>query len=320
MAEKKVIAVVGATGAQGGGLARAILADHDGPFAVRGLTRNAGSDAARELAAQGVEVVQADLDDESSVRKAFDGAYGAFVMTNFWDQRSPEQQRTRTAAETELAQAQAAARAAKDAGLKHVIWSTLEDTRPHFATSGSELPGTDGKYTVPHFDAKAEANATFTDLGVPVTFLQTTMFYGMFAVHHPHPGPDGGLVLNLAIGDRKLAVIAVEDVGKTSLGIFRNPGEFIGTTVSIAAEILTGQEIAAIFSRVFGERVLYQPITFDQLRSFRSAEAGNMFQYFYEAADSFTGARDLDLVRRLNPELQSLESWLRAHKDIIPLD
>src|ERR1700731_488090 len=97
MSEKKIIAVVGATGVQGGGLVRAILADPDGPFSARALTRSAGSDRARALASQGVEVIEADLDDATSVRKAFDGAYGAYVVTNFWAQRTPEQEQVRTA-------------------------------------------------------------------------------------------------------------------------------------------------------------------------------------------------------------------------------
>jgi uncharacterized protein YbjT (DUF2867 family) len=91
MTDKKIIAVVGATGSQGGGLVRAILADPEGPFTVRALTRSADSAAAKEFAAQGAEVVEADLDDEASLRKAFDGAYGAFVVTNLWVQRTPEE-------------------------------------------------------------------------------------------------------------------------------------------------------------------------------------------------------------------------------------
>src|SRR4029077_4817844 len=110
MTEKKIIA--GATGAQGGGLVRAIVADRAGPFTARALTRNADSGRARELASQGVEVIEADLDEETSLRKAFDGAYGAYVVTNFWAQRTPEQ-RAHTRAQMELDQAAAAARAAK---------------------------------------------------------------------------------------------------------------------------------------------------------------------------------------------------------------
>jgi uncharacterized protein YbjT (DUF2867 family) len=103
MAGKKIIAVVGATGAQGGGLVRAILADPAGPFAARARTRDADSEQARELASHGVGVVEADLDDETSLRTAFDGAYGAYVVTSFWAHRTPEQERTRSRAQMELA-------------------------------------------------------------------------------------------------------------------------------------------------------------------------------------------------------------------------
>ena len=115
----KIIAVVGATGAQGGGLVRAILNDKNGQYAVRALTRDVNSAKARELAALGAEVVAADVDNEASIERAFEGAYGAFCVTFYWDHFSPEK---------ELAQAASMARAAKTSGLQHVIWSTLEDT------------------------------------------------------------------------------------------------------------------------------------------------------------------------------------------------
>src|SRR3954469_23500213 len=164
---KKIIAVVGATGSQGGGLARAVPDDCKGPFAVGALTRSPDSVKAKELAARGAEVVGVDLDDETSLRAAFDGAYGAFVVTNFWEERTPEQDAVRSRAAMELDHASNAARAAKAAGLKHVVWSTLEDTRPHFEFLGSEPPTIGNGYKVPHFDAKNEANAAFTALGVP---------------------------------------------------------------------------------------------------------------------------------------------------------
>ena len=118
MAEEKIIAVVGATGAQGGGLAGAILNEPDGPFHVRALTRNPRSDKATDLAQQGAEVFEADLDDLDSLKRAFSGAYGAYCVTNFWEHFSPEK---------ELAQAAKMAQAARDIRLEHVIWSTLED-------------------------------------------------------------------------------------------------------------------------------------------------------------------------------------------------
>src|SRR5688572_8837295 len=155
MAERKIIAVTGATGAQGGSLVRAILADPESGFAVRAITRKPDSDKARALAALGAEVVQADLDDAASLRRAFAGAYGAFCVTNFWEHFSPEK---------ELAQARNMAAAAKDAGVKHVIWSTLEDTRAWVPLSDDRMPTLMSRYKVPHFDAKGEANREFTRL------------------------------------------------------------------------------------------------------------------------------------------------------------
>ncbi|MEV6529435.1 NmrA/HSCARG family protein [Streptomyces sp. NPDC051639] len=312
MSEKKIIAVVGATGAQGGGLARAILAEQDGPFTVRAITRGAGSDKARALAELGAEVVEADLGDRASVRRAFDGAYGAYVVTNYWEGMS---------AETELAQADNAARAAKDAGLRHVIWSTLEDTRAHLPVTDTRVPVLEGSYTVPHFDAKAEADRFFVDLGVPTTLLRTTFYWEAFLQGFaPSRDDSGHLVLSLPMGDSALAGIAVEDIGAVALGIFARGEEFVGETVAIAGEHLTGKQLAAAFAELYGEPVAYRPLTHDQFRALgipAAAEIGNMFQYYTEAADAFTGARDLRLVRDLHPGLRSFRDWLTAHKDAL---
>jgi uncharacterized protein YbjT (DUF2867 family) len=324
MSDKKIIAVVGATGAQGGGLVRAIMADPDGPFTARALTRNVGSDRARALASRGAEVIEADLDDETSLRKAFDGAYGAFVVTNFWAQRTPEQEQARTRAQMELDQAATAARAAKDTELRQVVWSTLEDTRPHFARLGSDVPNALGNYKVPHFDAKAEANASFTELGVPTTFLQTTMYYeALLQGFGPHRDDNGELVLTLPMADKRWALITGEDIGKTALGVFRRDEEFIGKTVSIAGTIATGEELAAKLTAALGEKVVYRPLTTDAMRASGqpgALETANMFQFYSDASEYFTGVRNLELVRELNPELQNLDSWLTQHKNEIPLD
>src|SRR3954471_16117732 len=152
MVEKRTIAVVGATGAQGGGLVRAILNDPEAPFHPRALTRNPKSAKAAELAQLGAEVVGADLDDVESLKQAFRGAWGAYCVTNFWEHFSPER---------ELKQARALAVAAKEGGVRHAIWSTLEDTRKQVPLSDNRMPTLQGKYKVPHFDAKGEANAYF---------------------------------------------------------------------------------------------------------------------------------------------------------------
>jgi uncharacterized protein YbjT (DUF2867 family) len=321
---QKTIAVVGATGSQGGGLVRAILADPDGPFRVRALTRNIGSAKARELVAAGAEVVEADLNDEASLRKAFDGAYGAFVVTDFWVARTPEDEQASTRAEMELAQAAAAARAAKDTGLQHVVWSTLEDTRPHFARLGSQVPTIWDTYAVPHFDAKGEANAFFTSLGVPTTFLQTTFYYEALLIGQgPHRDADGKLVLTLPMGDKPMSMVASEDIGRTALGIFRRGTELVGATVSLAGAHMTGSELAAALTTALGEQVTYRPLTTDQVRASGqpfAVEVANMFQFYADASDYFTGVRDLDFTRGLNPQQRLFSSWLAEHKDEIPLD
>ncbi|MFB9689473.1 NmrA/HSCARG family protein [Amycolatopsis plumensis] len=314
MSDKKIIVVLGATGAQGGGLVRAILDDPDGPFAARAVTRNAGSAKARALAERGAEVVEATLDDEESLRQAFAGAHGAYVVTNFWESMS---------ADVELAQAAAAARAAKAAGVAHVVWSTLEDTREVLPVSDHRVPVLQERYTVPHFDAKAEADAFFRDAGVPTTYLRSTFYWeGFTQGTGPMRGEDGRLVLTLPIGQARLSGIAAEDIGRSAYGVFAAGEQYVGETVSIAGEHLTGAEYAAAFADALGEPVEYRPLTHDRFRSLglpAGEEFGNMFQFYVEGERDFVAARDLDVVRSLNPRLQTFRAWLAEHvEDVRP--
>ena len=316
MAEKKIIAVVGATGAQGGGLVRAILNDTNGGFTVRAITRDVQSDKARGLAALGAEVIGADLDSPESLNKAFAGTYGAFCLTNFWEHFSPER---------ELAQAKAQAQAAKQAGLQHVIWSTLEDTRKWVPLSDNRMPTLMGKYKVPHFDAKGEADGEFTKLGVPATFLLTS-FYWDNLIHFgmgPKKGPDGTLAFTLPMDDKKLPGIAAEDIGKCALGIFKKGREYIGKTVGIAGEHLTGTQMAAALAKALGQSVRYNAVTPEVYRSFGfpgADDLGNMFQFNRDFESVFRGARSLEQSRALNPSLQTFEQWLAQNKTRIPLE
>jgi uncharacterized protein YbjT (DUF2867 family) len=311
---QKTIAVVGATGAQGGGLVRAILADPSGGFAARALTRDPHSPKARELAKLGAEVVAADVDDVDSLRKAFAGVHGAFCVTFFWAHMSPEK---------ELAEARALAQAAKDAGVKHVIWSTLEDTRKWLPITDTRMPTLQGKYNVPHFDAKGEANAIFSELGVPTTFLNTS-FYWDNLIHFgsgPKKGPDGKLAFVLPMGDKKLPGIAAEDIGRCAYGIFKRP-DLIGKTVGIAGEHLTGAQMAAALSKALGQEVVHNAVPPDVYRGFGfpgADEMGNMFQFNADFEKQYCAARDLGFSRSLNPQLQTFAQWLAANKEQIPL-
>lgn len=307
MTEKKIIAVVGATGKQGGAVARAILNDPDGGFTVRALTRDPGAMPAGTFP----EVVAADLDDEASMTRAFTGAYGAFVVTDTWAAPAPGD--TRGPARREMDQVAVAARAAHVTGLRHVVSSTLEDTRAHFTHLGIDMPAGDEGFTVPHFDAKAAANRHFTDLGVPVTFLETATFYENFL--RPGAGPvrddNGELVLRHPYADSTMALVGAEDIGRTAYAILRAGARLIGRHVGLAGEHATGVRIAQMFTEVLGEKVTYQAVPFDAIRP----EAAAMFRFYTQASEAFLAHRDLDRIRQLNPALQSLPDWIAEHRE-----
>lgn len=316
MEHRKIIAIVGATGAQGGGLAKAILENSGQTFAARALTRNADSDKARALAAQGAEVVVADLDDPASLDAAFAGAYGAFCVTNFWEHFSPRK---------EFDQARNLAAAAREANLRHVIWSTLEDTRRWVPLDDDRMPTLMEHYKVPHFDAKGEANALFEEAGVPTTFLHTSFYWDnlIYFGSGPTRGEDGTLLFTLPMADKKMPGIAVEDIGRCALGIFKAGERYIGQTIGIAGEHLTGEQMAAALGEALGETVRYNAVSPDTYRSFDfpgADDLGNMFQFKRDFESEFCAARDLDESRALNPALQTFRQWLQKNAHLIPLD
>ena len=312
---QKVITVFGASGAQGGGLARAILADRERRFAVRAVTRKPGAAAARALAAAGAEVVAADLDDPKSLRRAMQGAYGAFCVTSFWEHFSPRR---------ELEQAHAMAAAAAAAGVRHVVWSTLEDTR-EFVTPGSTMPVLGGQYNVPHFDAKGEANRAFVESGVPTTLLYTS-FYWDNLIHfgmQPRRGADGMLEFVLPMATARLPGIAAEDIGPCAFGIFARGETLAGKSVGIAGEQLTGAQMAEQLTLALGERVRHvalSPRDYAALGFPGADDLANMFQFKTEFERAFCAARNPACARELYPGLQSFAGWLARHGSRIPVN
>jgi uncharacterized protein YbjT (DUF2867 family) len=315
MADKKIIAVTGATGAQGGGLVRAIAADRDGPFRARAITRKPDSDKARALADAGVEVIAGDADDPASLERALAGAHGVFCVTNFWEHFSPER---------EGAQAAALARATRKAGAAHVVWSTLEDTRKWIPIDDSRLPTLQGQYKVPHFDAKGEADRVFAQEAAPTTYLLASFYWENFIYFGmgPRTRSEGDLMLALPLGGQKLPGIAAEDIGRCAYGIFRRGASTAGQRVGVAGEILSGAEMAAKMGRALGRNVQFHDVPFDVFRGlgFPGAEdLGNMFQFQAILGDEFLRARDPQLSRALNPQLQDLDAWLAANATRIPV-
>jgi uncharacterized protein YbjT (DUF2867 family) len=309
MDNKKMLVVVGATGAQGGGLARAVLSDKNSAYAVRALTRNPRADKAKELEALGAEVVAADMDDVESLTRAFSGAEAAFCMTNFWEHFSVER---------ELAQAKNLATAVERARIGHTIWSTLDDTRKKVPLSDDRMPTLQGKYKVPHFDGKGEADAYFRETGLPVTYLLPSFYWDNFIAFGmgPKRGPDGKLALVLPMGDRKLPGIAAEDIGRCAYGVFKRAGELTGKTVGIAGEHLTGTEMAAGLSRALEQPIAYNAVPPAAYRSFGfpgAADLGNMFQYNHDFNDEYCAARSVAVSSSLNPELMSFADWLKRY-------
>ena len=231
MAEKKVIAVLGATGAQGGGLVRAIMADKSGEFTARALTRNVNSDKAKALKDLGAEVVAADVDNYESLKSAFAGAYGVFAVTFFWEHFS---------ADKEQEQVNMIAKAAKETGIKHIIWSTLEDTRKWIPLEDNRMPTLQGKYKVPHFDSKGEAEKYFAEQKLPVTYLLTSGYWEnmIYFGWGPTRGEDGKLAINLPLGEKKLPGIGVEDIGKSAYQFLKEAMNSLERKLELLVDIL----------------------------------------------------------------------------------
>lgn len=316
MSDRKVIAVLGATGAQGGGLVRAILNEPNGGFTVRVLTRDVNGAKAQEFGKRGAEILATDIDNPESLNKAFEGAYGAYCVTFFWAHFSPEK---------EMAEAEAMAKAAKAAAVRHVIWSTLEDTRKWVPLGDSRMPTLQGKYKVPHFDGKGASDHFFTEAGCPTTFLLTSFYWDNF-IHFgmgPKKGPDGKLAITFPMGDKMLPGIAAEDIGKCAYGLFKRSDEFIGRTVGISGENLTCAQLASVFTEVLGKEVRYNSVPPEVYRGFGfpgADDLGNMFQFKRDFEENFCGARSPDFARRLNPALQTFRQWLTQNKNSIPLE
>ena len=311
MADKKIIAVVGATGAQGGGLVRAILDDPAGGFTARAITRDvnsregegAGAGRRRGGGRRCGRCGEPRAGVRGRVRRVlrdlllgpFLAGEGAGAARRRWRRRR---------------------RAAK---LQHVIWSTLEDTRQWVPLSDNRMPTLMGKYKVPHFDAKGEANHFFTDAGVPTTLLLTSFYWDNFIYFGmgPKKGPDGKLALTLPMGDKKLPGIAAEDIGRCAYGIFKERTQFVGKTVGIAGEHLTGAEMAAGVQQGAGHGGGLQRGAVRRL----SRASGSRARTISATCSSSSTTSTRCIARRatsksresLNPRLQTFEQWLGAN-------
>jgi len=310
MADKKIIAVVGSTGSQGGGLVRAILADPNGGFAARAITRDTNKDKAKALAAAGAEVVSADLDNVDSLKKAFAGAHAVFAVTNFWEHFSGDK---------EIQQAKNIAEAAKAAGVKHVVWSTLEDTRKLMSPDDTRMPILQGRFRVPHFDAKSEADAAFA--GLPTTYLLVSFYWDNLYMFGLAPKKDDTGVHSWAfpMGTAKLAGIDKDDIGRAAYGIFKGGSQYIGKRIGIAGEHVSFDEMSEKLSKGLGVGpVKYTALDANLFRSFGfpgADEYGNMFQVYRDFEKEVNEIRSVEQTRALvGGSPNTFDQWLAKNK------
>ncbi|XP_054441231.1 nmrA-like family domain-containing protein 1 [Pteronotus mesoamericanus] len=296
MTSKKVIAVFGATGAQGGSVARAILESKQ--FAVRALTRDVTQPKALALRDLGAEVVKGDLNDEASVEAVLKDAYGAFVVTNFWDHLSKEK---------EVCQGKLVADMAKRLGLKHVVFSGLENVK--------RLTG--GKLEVEHFSGKGEVEEYFWSIGVPMTSVRLAAYFENFlTIWKPTKASDGDYyTMALPMGDVPMDGISVADVGAVVSSIFNSPAEFLGKAVGLSAEALTIQQYADVLSKALGKEVRDAKITmeaYEKLGFPGVKEMAEMFRFYHMKPD-----RDVKLTHRLNPKVKSFSQFISENKEAL---
>ncbi|XP_063285086.1 nmrA-like family domain-containing protein 1 [Pelobates fuscus] len=290
---KKIITVFGATGAQGGSVAKALL--KDGTFIVRAVTRDTSKPAALKLKEAGAEVVAADMDDKKSLEAALSKAYGAFIVTNFWEHFSKEK---------EIAQGKLIADLSKKLDLKHVVYSGLENVK--------KLTG--DKLEVLHFDGKGEIEEYFRAIGVPMTSVRLAFYYENFLTSKPRKSADGKTYeLNIPMCDVPMDGISVADLGPVVVSILKCPSEYIGKDIGLSAEKLTIEQYAAIMSKVTGKTIKDAKISPDQYEKLGfpgAEELANMFRFYLLKPD-----RDEKLTHKLNPQTKTFKQWFEEKKE-----
>ena len=296
----KLVTVFGATGAQGGPVARALIAR--GGYRVRGVTRNPDSEKAQALKASGIEVVKANLDDPTSVETAVQGAYGVFLVTDYWGIFAKLQDPDKSQ-EAEVAHGKLVGDACKKAGVKHLVYSGLEHVL--------EIMGK----PCPHLDSKARIEKYLDDIGVPNTSVRYPFYFDNFAtLTRPQKQDDGTFVLTLPV-DGPIPAIGVEDGGEAVASVFTSPSEFIGKKIGLSGDKLTITEYVTILSKVTGKTIKYNQVTPDQFAQFPfpgADELAVMFEFF----TSGNFHRDRVLTQRLNPKVRRFEEWATDNKQL----
>jgi uncharacterized protein YbjT (DUF2867 family) len=278
----KTVLVAGATGRQGGAVIRYMLPKG---WKLRALTRNPSNAAAQDLARNGIEVVQGDLEDPASLERAARGAYGVYSVQDFWS----------VGARREVLQGKNLADAAKKAHVEHFVYSSVA--------------GAERNSRIDHWESKWEVEKHIRGLDLPATFLRPVAFMENYYIDQVEIGILKGKLLDPIRADKPYQTIAVDDIGAFAALAFERPKDFIGLELEIAGSELTNPEAAQAFSRVLGRPVRFKKLPLPLVRLFLGREFYQMFRWFNEAGFQ----ADIPGLRRRFPEvhLQTLEEWLR---------
>ena len=276
----RLILVCGATGKQGGAVARSLL---ERGFQVRGLTRNPQKPEAQALADHGAEVVQGDMEDRSAMDRMLEGAYGIFSVQNFWE----------TGYDGEVQQGKTVADAARAAGVDHFVYSSVGSAHR--------------KTGIPHFESKWEIEEHVRQIGLPFTIFRPTFF--MQNWEWTREMILGGTLAQPLDPDKPFQQVAVEDVGAFTTIAFENPDRWIGREVDLAGDEQTMPEMAETFGRVIGREVSYYQVPWDQFGEQMGEEATLNFRWINEVGYE----ADIAALRQEYPELTSFERYLRTH-------
>lgn len=295
---KKIVAVIGATGAQGGATVKSLLSN--GVYAVRAITRDPDSAKSKALKALGAEVVKADVTDLESLKAAFKGAHGAFFVSTADFGGPPE---------PEMKQIQNMADAAKASGVKHVVNSSLFDTQK-YVKEGS-MPKLHGKYYVPHFESKG-SQIPYVNERVPTTTLVAAFYYDNFINFGMGPQPDqeGNLAITFPLGDTPMWMTAAEDIGHVAAKLFEQP-ETVGEIVGVGAPYKLA-DVAALFEKLINKPVKYNnidPTIYAKFPFPGADDMANMFVFYRDVPEVYE--------QHFKPEthgLKSLDSWLEENK------
>lgn len=294
MADTERILVTGATGAQGGSVARFLI--EDGTFTVRALTRHPDSPKAAALKAAGAEIVQGDLSDTDSLRKAIDGCTGVFGVTSFWEHFEKEREHGQHLIDV----------VADSPQVKHFVFSSLHDAN---ALSHGTLD-------VPHLQIKADLEKVARAKKLPMTVVMPAFYYENYLAFFPPQKQGGGnYAFGFPQGETPLAMMAIEDLGGVVAPIFANREKYLGETVGVVGDELTGASQAEIMTRVLGKPIHYNYVPRETFAAFGFPGAEDLANMF-ELNRLYITDRSAELQesRSLYPNMQTFEQWLTANK------